>query len=230
MPGRSSPPTPLRSLTWCSSAFTSVPLRVPGRRMHDHPRRLVDHDDVGVLVDDAQRQASGCGGRRTQLGNVDDEALRRRAPACWRARALARGRGDVAFLDQPLDLRARLVRAGAPSGTVEPQAVVILGSTDERVAPGVESLIDASRGAPRRGAASGRAPRAGQDHSMTMLSGTMSTETNCDVESVADHAAAVAAVELDDEARDPVEQHVAPERPARERPALAFDGDQERRG
>ena len=36
----------------------------------------------------------------------------------------------------------------------------------------------------------------------------------------ADHAALVAAVELDDEARDAVEQHVEPERPPGERPAL----------
>ncbi len=45
---------------------------------------------------------------------------------------------------------------------------------------------------------------------MTIASGTMRSETNCDVENVPTDAARVAAVELDDEPRDAVEQHVAP--------------------
>ena len=38
MPGRSSPPTPLRPPTWWSRALTSVPRACPARRMHDHAR------------------------------------------------------------------------------------------------------------------------------------------------------------------------------------------------
>ena len=55
---------------------------------------------------------------------------------------------------------------------------------------------------------------------MTIASGASRIEMNCDVENMPTAAARVAAVELDDEARDRVEQHVEPERPARERPAL----------
>ena len=55
-PGRSSPPMPLRSSTWWSSALTSVPRRMARRRMHDHPGRLVDDDEVGVLIEDGERQ------------------------------------------------------------------------------------------------------------------------------------------------------------------------------
>ena len=45
--------------------------RVAGRRVHDHARRLVDDDQVVVLVDDRQRQRLGCGAASTGVGNVD---------------------------------------------------------------------------------------------------------------------------------------------------------------
>ena len=54
-----------------------------------------------------------------------------------------------------------------------------------------------------------------------MASGTSTSEMNCDGRHVAEHdAALVAAEELDDEPRDAVEHHVAPERAALERPPL----------
>ena len=40
---------------------------VAGGRMHDHARRLVDHDHVGVFVEDRQRQVFGDGGRGLRL-------------------------------------------------------------------------------------------------------------------------------------------------------------------
>ncbi len=48
---------------------------IPGRRMHDEPGRLVDHDDVLVVVDDGQRnvfrlEVDGIGSR-----NVDQEIV-----------------------------------------------------------------------------------------------------------------------------------------------------------
>ena len=40
---------------WAISAFTSVPRGVARGRMHHEARRLVDDDDVVVLVDDIER-------------------------------------------------------------------------------------------------------------------------------------------------------------------------------
>ena len=110
-PGRFSPPMPLRSSTWCSSALTSVPLGMAGRRMHDHPRRLVDDDEVAVLVEDGERQRFGLRRwRRPARGR------RRRSswPAFtgWFALAAPPGDLDVAVLDQALNLRSRLRPAG----------------------------------------------------------------------------------------------------------------------
>ena len=67
---------PLRSLTWCSSALTSVPLAWPAAGMHDHPRRLVDDDDVGIL-DRGSRSgsASGCGVAATGSGTSIEKCL-----------------------------------------------------------------------------------------------------------------------------------------------------------
>ena len=66
MPGRSSPPTPLRSSTWWSSALTSGAAGVAGAGMHDHSRPACRYDEVAVLVQDRQRQVLGArgGGRR----------------------------------------------------------------------------------------------------------------------------------------------------------------------
>ena len=52
--------------------------RVAGGRVHDHPGRLVDDDEVGVLVEDRRAAASSGRGRRgDRLGHVDDDALAR---------------------------------------------------------------------------------------------------------------------------------------------------------
>ena len=93
MPGRSSPPMPLRSLMWWSSALTSVPRGVAGGRMHDHAGRLVDDDDVGVLIEDLERQLLGARRRRARLGQRRRRRDRPRAP---RVGSRRRGRGDGA--------------------------------------------------------------------------------------------------------------------------------------
>ena len=87
IPGRSRPPIP-ESVPpqWCSSAFTSVPSGAPGRGMHHEARRLVDDDEIGVLVDDVERDRLG---RRAPIG---PGAGRRHAPPRSRARASAAGR------------------------------------------------------------------------------------------------------------------------------------------
>ena len=78
--------------------MTSVSRLVAGARVHDEPRRLVDHDDVVVGVDDRDLDVGICldsvrlvsGDVHAQLGALDD-----------------------ADLDGPLDLPAELDRATA---------------------------------------------------------------------------------------------------------------------
>ena len=74
MPGRSRPPMP-ESVPpqWCSSALTSVPSGAPGRGMHHEPRRLVDDDEVGVLVDDVERDRLGSRLDRPRRRQADDD-------------------------------------------------------------------------------------------------------------------------------------------------------------
>ena len=71
---------------------------------------------------------------------------------------------------------------------------------------------------------------------MNRLSGASTIEMNCDVDSALnDHAAIVAAIELDDEAQHGVEEREAPERAAGEMARALFeqqqrDQDHEARG
>ena len=90
MPGRSAPPMPLRPADVMQQRVDERAARVPGRRVHDHARRLVDDDEVVVFVEDRERQrfgraASPRAGAGTSTSIVesgrDDE---RRA---WRGRA-----------------------------------------------------------------------------------------------------------------------------------------------
>ena len=58
-PGRISPPTPLRSSTWCSSAFTSVPSRVPRPGARPCPPALLTTTTSRVLEQDVERHVLG---------------------------------------------------------------------------------------------------------------------------------------------------------------------------
>ena len=95
--------------------------RVPGGRMHDHARRLVDDDEVVVLVEDRQRQRFGL-----RLG-VDRRRECRRATA-WPVLTGWFGFGGapvdlhVAVLDQALDLRPRLLGQHRREKTIEADA------------------------------------------------------------------------------------------------------------
>ncbi len=71
--------------------------------MHDHARRLVDDDDVGILVKDLERHRLGFGGGRCGGGKIDGDAISRTHREV-RAR-LARGDAHVTVFDQLLDLR-----------------------------------------------------------------------------------------------------------------------------
>ena len=105
MPGRSGSPPVASGPRRCRSAFTTVPRRAPGRRMHDHAGRLVDGEEMRVLVEDDQRQGLGfdAGGLRRWHG--DGDPLTR----AHRVRGLARHAvdGDVTAVDQALRPRPR---------------------------------------------------------------------------------------------------------------------------
>ena len=54
MPGLSSPPMPLRSSTLVEQRVDERALRVTGGGMDDHAGRLVDDDEVRILIDDVE--------------------------------------------------------------------------------------------------------------------------------------------------------------------------------
>jgi hypothetical protein len=68
MPGRFSPPMPLEIVDVVEQRVDQRAARVPGGRMHHHARRLVDDDQIAVLVDDRERQRFGLRRRIDRLG------------------------------------------------------------------------------------------------------------------------------------------------------------------
>jgi hypothetical protein len=52
-------------------------------RMHDHSGRLVDHDDVGILIEDFQRSLFGLNRRRHRLRQVYDNAIANMHGKIW---------------------------------------------------------------------------------------------------------------------------------------------------
>ena len=86
MPGRFSPPMPLRSSTWWSSALTSVPPAWPAAGCTTIPAGLFDDDEVAVLVDDVERKIlRPAVAPRTGSGSVDARSLCRRVTALVRS-------------------------------------------------------------------------------------------------------------------------------------------------
>jgi hypothetical protein len=76
------------------------------RRVDDQPRRLVDHDQVRVFVNDRQRNILGHRFRRRRFRHAD--GVRRTRRGLGRGlRRDAPGDFDLAFLDQRLDPLAR---------------------------------------------------------------------------------------------------------------------------
>ena len=104
------------------------PAGMPGGRMDHHPRRLVDDDEVLVLVEDWQRQRFRLRRCVDQRRRVDDDVLAA-LHRLVRLR-LAPGDADVALLDQPLDLRPRLIRHQRHEEPIEAQAVAVVGDGD----------------------------------------------------------------------------------------------------
>ena len=193
---------------------------VAGGRMDDHARGLVDDHDVGVLVDDVERQRLRLrrGGRRRR--HVDDHfLLRLDREAGLDLLGADAGDLDLAVLDQPLDLRPRLLRQERGERRVEAGAGVLFRDGERH------------RHASFRAAARSRAGAGCRDshHSITRLSGTSTIEISCDSETASPKyrpRPAIAAEELDDEPRHRVGQHVAPERAAGEGAAALLEEQQ----
>ena len=124
MPGRCTPAMPAgaRSAPRPRSAFTSVPASWPGDGMHDEARRLVDDQQVVVLVHDVDRDLRLRDRRRRRRRR--DSQLQRRAAADDRVRLdrLSVDR-EPALADEALHVAPATARSGpSPSGRHGPGA------------------------------------------------------------------------------------------------------------
>ena len=129
MPGRLTPPMPDRlSPQWAISALTSVPVAWPGGRMHHQAGRLVDDDDVVVLVDDVERDALALGLGRLRRRHLDRDDLAGVDAIAGIADRAGADR-DRAVQDQRLEPRARQFGAGGEHA-VEPFAGLFAGDVD----------------------------------------------------------------------------------------------------
>ena len=148
--------------------------RMPGGRVHHHARRLVDDDEV---CDPRTRRRAGC--LRLRLGgrgfrHVDHD----RRPPTLHGRVGANGAPahlHQAFLDQPLDAAIASARAGRRPGT-GPAARPSYSSATASSMRGM-----GQDGASRRVCAPPPVPAAAgaaSQISITMLSGTSTTEMN----------------------------------------------------
>ena len=107
MPGRLTPPMPERLVAAMGDErIHERAAGVAGGRVHDEVRRLVDDDEVGVLVDDVERD--GLGGRlgRLRLRHHHAEGVPRFDPIGPISYGRAARTGDVAGADQRLEARA----------------------------------------------------------------------------------------------------------------------------
>ena len=125
MPGRNSPPIPLRSLDVVQQRVHERAAGVSGGGMHDHSRGLVHHDQVRILIGDVERDVLGGRFRGGWRGHVHDDRVAR-PHARVRAHG-ARAHLHQAVLDQSLDLRARVPWQHCGEESVEPLACVLLG-------------------------------------------------------------------------------------------------------
>ena len=118
---------------------------VPGSRVHDHARRLVQHHHIIVFIHDAQRQGFRFDGRRLRRRYVDRERL---TGAHLRARSkTTAGPGHTAVFDQALQLRARLLGQQRRQEVIQARPIVI--GLDENDAEVSHSVLGARGSAAR---------------------------------------------------------------------------------
>jgi hypothetical protein len=109
------------------------PTRVARGRMYDHSGRLVDDDEVLVLVPDLEGQRFRPRDCVDRLGQIDADGLAR-LDRLVRFR-LATGKTNMAFLDQALNLRSRVLGENRRQKAVEPDTFAVLGDRDSDVMP-----------------------------------------------------------------------------------------------
>ena len=97
--------------------------RMPRRRVDDHARGLVEHDQIRILEENPQRQRLGLGRGGCRRRNVDGVVLAGTHRGAWPQRA--GGPGDAAVLDQALQLRAGLFRQDRSQEVIETRPVVL---------------------------------------------------------------------------------------------------------
>jgi hypothetical protein len=93
-----------------------------GARMDHHPRRLIDRDDIGVLIQDIERQVLGRGAERGQFPGIHVDAL----SAFQHERTLL-GRAvhkHAALSDPILKTRAAVLRELLAKELIEPFATI----------------------------------------------------------------------------------------------------------
>src|SRR6266568_3996029 len=102
------------------------PARMAGRRVDDHICRLVDDDDVRILIPDRQGQRFGLRRRIDRFRDVDGDGM-----ACFyrliRLRCAACD-VDLAVLDQPLDPRSRLIAQHRREEAIETNTIAAGGN------------------------------------------------------------------------------------------------------
>ena len=216
-PGRSSPPTPLRSFDVVEQRVDQRAAAVPGAGMDDHAGRLVDDDDVaGPRRRCASGSASGSAVAGDRRRDVDDECLRPHWTGVTRLAAVPPAPSTRPSLisrwicERDCSGRSAVRKASRRAPSCSSAAIVRRAS-----------VTRPSRRLVRGGRRRWRRRRARGTTSIAMASGASTIEMNCDVETASrSMPRGVAAEELDDEARDAVEQHVAPEGRPGKRPPL----------
>jgi hypothetical protein len=149
---------------WASRPLSSVPCQLPGAGVHHQAGRLVQHQQVLVLVQHLQRHRLRRKARLSSVGTSSTCTAGRPQRACEVTLHHA-VHAHVALLDQALQVAARELRAPGHQHLVQPLAVLRRGrdAADWRVSTSVSALRPGRLGpiglpASSAGAARGRLP------------------------------------------------------------------------
>ena len=103
-------------------------LRMPAGGMHDHAGRLVHDNDIRVLIDDVEFVIFRLRNRADRGGDFNGDRVALSDNAVRRYR-VARD-GDLAFLDEPLNLRAGLAAQDAREVAIDAYARLVSGNME----------------------------------------------------------------------------------------------------
>jgi hypothetical protein len=196
MPGLISPPIPL-SPDVVQQRVHQRAVAMAGGRVHDHPGRLVDDDEVGVLVEDVERQILRRGEGRGGLGHEHRDD-RPGIDGCARAARSLAVDAHASLADEALELRPRVPFDERGEHLIEALPLVLVAGLDhDRLSlvlfrvDRVAGVVQSGRHHPRLAAffacrafssVAASAGRRESRTSITMATGTSRTEMNCDVD------------------------------------------------